>query len=135
MKKFLLIMLVAGFMLANVVPSYASQGDVSTKGKVRIKNSQQQSTLSTPIFTKKQDKTQDSAPKSQLVALLLAISLGGFGLHRFYLGYTTRGIVMLLLTLSLVGSIVTFILTIIDIINIASGKLKPKDGSEYNPKM
>jgi len=37
-------------------------------------------------------------PKSRLVAGLLGIFLGGLGIHRFYLGYTTIGIVQVLLT-------------------------------------
>lgn len=37
-------------------------------------------------------------PKSRLVAGLLGIFLGGLGVHRFYLGYTTIGIVQILLT-------------------------------------
>jgi len=34
--------------------------------------------------------------KSKLVAGLLAIFLGGFGIHKFYLGQTGQGILMLL---------------------------------------
>ncbi|MFF2245953.1 TM2 domain-containing protein [Arthrobacter sp. NPDC058130] len=37
-------------------------------------------------------------PKSRLVAGLLGIFLGGLGVHRFYLGYTTIGIIQILLT-------------------------------------
>ena len=33
--------------------------------------------------------------KSKLVAGLLGIFLGGFGVHKFYLGYTKEGIIML----------------------------------------
>ncbi|WP_427004541.1 TM2 domain-containing protein [Pseudarthrobacter sp. H2] len=40
-------------------------------------------------------------PKSRLVAGLLGIFLGGLGIHRFYLGYTTIGIVQILLTVFL----------------------------------
>ena len=35
------------------------------------------------------------APKSKVVAGLLAIFLGGFGIHKFYLGYTTPGLILL----------------------------------------
>ena len=66
--------------------------------------------------------------KSQLVALLLAIFLGGLGIHRFYLGYTKYGIIQLL-TAGGCG-----IWYLIDIINIATGKLGPKDGS-YTDKL
>ncbi|MFS3134336.1 TM2 domain-containing protein [Gluconacetobacter sacchari] len=40
-----------------------------------------------------------SGEKSKVVACLLAIFLGGFGIHKFYLGYNKAGIIMLLCTL------------------------------------
>ena len=49
--------------------------------------------------------------KSKVVALILSIFLGELGIDRFYLGYG--------------------IWWLIDLIMIATGKLKPKDGSEY----
>jgi len=61
--------------------------------------------------------------KSQLVALLLVIFLGGLGIHRFYLGYTWQGVVQLL-TAGGCG-----IWAIIDLIRIITGDLKPKNGS------
>jgi TM2 domain-containing membrane protein YozV len=62
--------------------------------------------------------------KSQVIALILCICLGGLGIHRFYLGYTWQGIVQLL-TGGGCG-----IWAIIDLIRIITGDLKPKDG-EY----
>ncbi len=44
--------------------------------------------------------------KSSIVAGLLGIFLGGLGIHRFYLGYTKVGIVLLLC--STIGSFFTF---------------------------
>jgi len=35
----------------------------------------------------------------KIVAGILAILLGGLGIHKFYLGYTTAGIIMLLVSL------------------------------------
>ncbi len=67
--------------------------------------------------------------KSQLVALLLVIFVGGLGIHRFYLGYTTIGIIQLL-TLGGCG-----IWALIDLIRIITGDLKPADGSEYDPTL
>lgn len=64
-----------------------------------------------------------SGGKSQLVALLLVIFLGGLGIHRFYLGYTWQGVVQLL-TLGGCG-----IWALIDLIRIITGDLTPKDGS------
>lgn len=40
-----------------------------------------------------------SGEKSKVVACLLAFFLGGFGIHKFYLGYNKAGIVMLLITM------------------------------------
>lgn len=48
----------------------------------------------------------DPQAKSKVVAGLLGIFLGGFGIHRFYLGYTGIGLTMLLV--GVVGGIVTF---------------------------
>lgn len=41
-------------------------------------------------------KMKGETGKSQIVALILAIFLGGLGIHRFYLGYTGWGILYLL---------------------------------------
>ncbi len=61
--------------------------------------------------------------KSQLIALLLVLFVGGLGIHRFYLGYTWQGVVQLL-TLGGLG-----IWALIDLIRIITGDLQPKDGS------
>lgn len=61
--------------------------------------------------------------KSQIVALVLALLVGGLGIHRFYLGYIWQGVVQLL-TLGGFG-----IWSLIDLIRIITGDLQPKDGS------
>lgn len=66
--------------------------------------------------------------KSQLIALILVIFVGGLGIHRFYLGYTTIGIIQLL-TLGGCG-----IWALIDLVRIATGDLKPK-GGDYTEKL
>lgn len=60
--------------------------------------------------------------KSQLIALILVIALGGLGIHRFYLGYTWQGVVQLL-TGGGCG-----VWAIIDLIRIITGDLGPKNG-------
>ena len=47
--------------------------------------------------------------EKKLVAGLLAILLGGFGVHKFYLGYTKEGVIQLLLSLVCVGGILGII--------------------------
>lgn len=68
--------------------------------------------------------SQTTGGKSQVVALILVLLVGYLGAHRFYLGYTGIGILMLL-TVGLCG-----ILTLIDLIRIITGDLQPK-GGEY----
>jgi TM2 domain-containing membrane protein YozV len=79
---------------------------------------------------KKAEATKDvsASGKSQLVALLLAVFVGGIGIHRFYLGYTTIGIIQLL-TAGGCG-----IWSLIDLIRIITGDLKPIDG-DYTEKL
>lgn len=60
--------------------------------------------------------------KSQILALILCIFVGGLGIHRFYLGYTWQGVVQLL-TGGGCG-----IWTLIDLIRICTGDLQPKGG-------
>jgi len=64
--------------------------------------------------------------KSKTTALILSVLLGGLGVDRFYLGYNGMG-VLKLLTAGCFG-----VLYILDIINIATGKLLPADGSQYD---
>jgi len=65
--------------------------------------------------------------KSQLAALLLCWFVGIIGVHRFYLGYTWQGVVQLL-TLGGLG-----IWTLIDLVRIITGSLKPKDNEYAKP--
>jgi hypothetical protein len=61
-----------------------------------------------------------------LPALLLAIitPLGMLGIHRFYVGKVGSGIAMLILTLTGIGSIVTFVWSTIDWILIVCGAFR-----------
>lgn len=65
--------------------------------------------------TQTQNQSYNPQAKNKVVAGLLAIFLGGFGVHNFYLGYNGRAIAQLLITvlscctLSFVSSIWGFI--------------------------
>lgn len=89
------------------------------------KNGTTQSTITKSI----NDDDELSSPaaaasgKSQVTALILAVLIGGIGIHRFYLGYTWQGIVQLL-TLGGCG-----IWSLIDLIRIITGDLQPKNGN------
>ena len=64
-----------------------------------------------------------TSDKSKITALLLCIFLGGLGVHRFYVGKIGTGVVWLL-TGGILG-----IGWLIDIIMIAVGKFKDKQGN------
>jgi TM2 domain-containing membrane protein YozV len=53
-------------------------------------------------------------PRNKIVAAVLAFFLGTLGIHRFYLGRTGSGVVMLLLTCTIVGALVTGIWAFVD---------------------
>lgn len=65
----------------------------------------------------------DTAKKSRLIYILLAIFLGGLGVHNFYAGYTKKAIIQLLLTfpgflLFMIPPFITFIWWIVDICTV-----------------
>ena len=56
------------------------------------------------------------APKQWIVAVILAFVLGTLGVHNFYLGYTTKGIIQLVLTITVIGIFVSGPWALIDFI-------------------
>jgi TM2 domain-containing membrane protein YozV len=108
----------------------------------------------TPVMTKKEVKATVKAAKkeakeakdakaegkSQVVAALLAFLLGAIGIHRFYLGYTEKGILFIAMVLVgaltltiIIGALIFLALYVwisIDFVRILTGRLKPK-GGEY----
>ena len=64
--------------------------------------------------------------KSIVVAYLLWLFLGLLGVHRFYLGKTGTAVAMLLLSLSIVGLIVSVLWTLIDLF-LVPGIIKEAD--------
>jgi len=80
--------------------------------------------IEVPISPKESSATESTSSKSWLVTLLLCIFLGGLGVHRFYTGKIGTGILMLI-TLGGLG-----IWVLVDLIMIAIGKFKDKQGRE-----
>jgi len=57
--------------------------------------------------------------EKKIVAGILGILLGGLGIHKFYLGYTKEGVIMLLVSVLTCG----ILLTIMHIIGLIEGIL------------
>lgn len=72
--------------------------------------------------------------KTKVVAILLALFLGCFGAHRFYIGQSNSGILMLLITVLSCFFLtpITSIWALIDVYLIATNQLVCRDGSFLN---
>ena len=111
-------------------PAVKATSVKSLKSKVHhneVQNIASQSEPKPTQIQKADDNTQATqathgSSKSQIIALVLAFFLGGLGIHRFYLGYTTIGIIQLL-TAGGCG-----IWALIDFIRILLDDLKPMNG-------
>lgn len=60
--------------------------------------------------------------KSKLVAVLLALFLGGIGIHDFYLGYTQYGVIKIVLAICTFG-VGSSIWALVDLIRLLTGSL------------
>ena len=76
--------------------------------------------------TNKSKKAKKAEKKNFVIALILSILVGSFGVDRFYLGYIGLGLLKLF-TLGGCG-----IWSLIDIILIATGNLKDANGNEVS---
>lgn len=72
-------------------------------------------------------KTSNPLAKQRIVAGLLAIFIGSFGIHNFYLGYTSRAITQIVLTtigsVFLIGPIISTVWALIEGIAILTGQV------------
>ena len=57
-------------------------------------------------------------PKQWIIALLLAFFVGPLGIHNFYLGYNSRGLIQLILSVIIIGLPITAIWALIEFIMI-----------------
>jgi len=72
----------------------------------------------------------ETVKRSRSLAFVFAIFLGTAGVHHFYLGYSKKGIISIIMSCTLIGLIISFPCSIIDAVRIITGSYKPKNG-EY----
>ena len=70
--------------------------------------------------------------KNKIVAALLAFFLGGLGIHNFYLGYTKKAIIQLVLCLAgsliVIGPFIVGVWAFVEFIMILLGKIDDAEG-------
>ncbi len=76
--------------------------------------------------------------RNMYIAAALAFFLGSIGIHDFYLGYTKRGIIKVVLTVALaiivVGPIISSIWSLVDFVKILTGTMPDSEGRELTKK-
>jgi TM2 domain-containing membrane protein YozV len=92
---------------------------------------------STKVLKQKKAMVDPGQEKSQIIALILFVLFGCLGIHRFYLGHLSSGLLMLLLCCTLILPIINLftgiallVWWVLDLIKLVTGDLKPADG-EY----
>lgn len=118
-----LILFITGSLAASplIVPSFKKENNtskavVAPSLKKTVKNAKSKSEVKKEIKEFKKDvaKEKKSGGKSKIAAALLAFFLGGFGVHRFYMGQKKQGFMQLGGTLIGIALIVIGLLSAVD---------------------
>ncbi len=72
---------------------------------------------------------QRPSEQPQAIVAIVCWFLGGLGIYRFMVGKVGTGVLILILSLSVIGLIVTLIWRVIDLVFILAGKFTDKDGN------
>ena len=117
--------------LENTTPKLIAISDLSINSNCYLPNIKQ--IKKAKSMRKRLKDSSDDFPitNNQLIAALLALILGLFGIHRFYLGYIWQGILQLVILggLALTSLFwLAWIWVVIDLVRIILGNLKPKKG-------
>lgn len=72
-------------------------------GKENVNNSNFCSQCGTTLKENTNNENLDKKGKERLIAGLLGIIFGGIGVHNFYLGFTTKGVIQIIATIFTFG--------------------------------
>lgn len=119
--------------LENTTPKLIAISDLSINSNCYLPNIKQIKKAKRMRKQLKDSSDEFPITNNQLIAALLALILGLFGIHRFYLGYIWQGILQLVILggLALTSLFwLAWIWVVIDLVRIILGNLKPKK-SDY----
>ncbi|MDC0468303.1 TM2 domain-containing protein [Bacteroidia bacterium] len=119
--------------LENTTPKLIAISDLSINSNCYLPNIKQIKKAKRMRERLKDSSDEFPITNNQLIAALLALILGLFGIHRFYLGYIWQGILQLVILggLALTSLFwLAWIWVVIDLVRIILGNLKPKK-SDY----
>ena len=119
--------------LENTTPKVIAISDLSINSNCYLPNIKQIKKAKRMRERLKDSSDEFPITNNQLIAALLALILGLFGIHRFYLGYIWQGILQLVILggLTLTSLFwLAWIWVVIDLVRIILGNLKPKK-SDY----
>ncbi|MDC3407177.1 TM2 domain-containing protein [Bacteroidia bacterium] len=119
--------------LENTTPKLIAISDLSINSNFYLPNIKQIKKAKRMRERLKDSSDEFPITNNQLIAALLALILGLFGIHRFYLGYIWQGILQLVILggLALTSLFwLAWIWVVIDLVRIILGNLKPKK-SDY----
>jgi TM2 domain-containing membrane protein YozV len=68
------------------------------------------------------------SPKSRTVALVLCFFFGALGIHRIYVGKLGSGTTMIIVSLTMIGLLVTGVWAFVDMVVIACGQFRDAEG-------
>lgn len=117
--------------LENTTPKLIAISDLSINSNCYLPNIKQIKKAKRMRKQLKDSSDEFPITNNQLIAALLALILGLFGIHRFYLGYIWQGILQLVILggLALTSLFwLAWIWVVIDLVRIILGNLKPKKG-------
>ena len=70
------------------------------------------------------ETVQQQSDKNAVTAALLGLFLGYYGVHNFYLGYKSKAVIQLILSLTLVGIFIAGPWAIVEAIMLFTGYIK-----------